>query len=237
MRKIICVTFPRSGHHLLVNLLLKYYSKDLNYLETSGDKTDTLCSRVLTAGDMHYCELYNHCKQIPCSDPKTNFQKTHDFDLSLQPSNDFFYIILYRNPLDSIVSHFNYYLHNNMSSFFASDVNFNRKGWEEFANKDIEFWKNFVKKWLVWKNDTNRIYVSYEELIKSPHISFINILKFINPNSKIDLNLLSALINRLNIEKKNNIKDFDYYNEGFFSDLEKKVKKEMDLLDLDLKFN
>lgn len=237
MRKITCVTFPRSGHHMLINVLLKYFSGNLNYLETGGDKTETMCVDVLTAGDLQYCEFYKHCEQIPCSNPKTNFQKNHDFGLKLPQTDKDFYIVLYRHPLESIVSIYNYYLNNNISALYASNINFNKEGWLAHANKSIILWKDFVKKWVVGKWSKNYLFMSYEEMVDFPLISFVNIINFIDPGKKIDLKLLNLAIKKLDISRRHDIKNFQYFDSNTFQNLEKMALEEIKSLGLDLKFN
>lgn len=237
MRKVICITFPRSGHHLLVNVILKYFSGNVEYSETKGEMAESLCQNVLTAGELQYCEFYNHCKQTPCSDPKTNFQKNHDFYLELQPSDEFFYIILYRHPLDSLVSLYNYCLLNTLDVFLGSGVNFNKTGWENFARENIIFWKNFVGKWIIGRRSKNKLFISYEELTDLPLISFINIIKFIDPGSAVNLELLESAIKKVGTSKRHDIRQFQYYHEGFFSELEKSALTELKLLGIDAKLN
>ena len=53
-KKILNVTFPRSGHHLLRQCLSLYF-KD----------------------DFHYCHYDHHCKSVPCTDPKNNMSKKY----------------------------------------------------------------------------------------------------------------------------------------------------------------
>lgn len=81
MRKKLFVTFPRSGHHLLMSMMQKYY----------GD-------------EMVYCENYSHCGQVWCPDPKTTVQKTHDLDLDVPTDLDVDYVIQMRNVRPAIES-------------------------------------------------------------------------------------------------------------------------------------
>jgi hypothetical protein len=73
-RKIPCVSFPRSGHHLLGRCLKQYFGRDF-----------------------HYCP--NVFRKAHFKDPKTNYQKNHDFDLSLPNTRAWYYVIQYRHPL------------------------------------------------------------------------------------------------------------------------------------------
>jgi len=88
-----CVTFSRSGYYLLLNLLLKYFSNNLNYTDTNGPDTYRVCKEILSAGNFHYC-----------ADIRTNFQKNHDLGLKLKKNQNFKYVIQFRHCLPSIVS-------------------------------------------------------------------------------------------------------------------------------------
>jgi hypothetical protein len=74
VRKKLIVSFPRSGHQLLVGMMQKYY----------GD-------------EMVYCEMYSHCGQVWCPDPETTVQRTHDLDLDVPIDLDVDYVIQLRN--------------------------------------------------------------------------------------------------------------------------------------------
>lgn len=62
MRKTYSISFPRSGHHWLADILRDYY----------GD-------------ELHYCESYKQPELIMEVCPTTNFQKYHDFKLDFDP--------------------------------------------------------------------------------------------------------------------------------------------------------
>jgi len=146
-----CVTFPRSGHHLLVNLLSKYFSRDINYHTSLGKNT-------FQAGGFYYCEAYRHCGKTPCINPKVNFQKNHDLGLKLKKNQNFKYVIQFRHYLPSIVSWYLLEVRRN----YLKDYN---QEWERFAKKNVVFWKNFIKKWILsTKNDKNIICLSYVNL-------------------------------------------------------------------------
>lgn len=237
MRKIICVTFPRSGHHLLTNALLKYYSKDLNFINTDGEKFNENQNVISAGNSFQYCEFYNHCKQIPCIDQNTNFQKNHDFGLKMDISDSQFYVILYRNPLESIVSLYKYALKSTYNNFLDCQFHFNREGWEYFAKYTIVYWKKFINKWVVGKNSANKLFLSYGELINYPMTSLINVIKFIKPEEEVDLKFLKLVVDKINFSKKNDIRDFEYYDRDFFAEIEREALDEIKSIGIDSKFN
>lgn len=77
-----CISYPRSGHHALVDVLRVYFGEALVYGEIYRDP-----AAILGAGD-----------------PPVNYQKNHDFDLQTPVLADRRYIVQVRNPLESIES-------------------------------------------------------------------------------------------------------------------------------------
>jgi len=134
LNKVCCITFPRSGHHLLVNCLLKYFSRDINYPATEGHLTFKQCRQVLHAGDFHYCEYYNHCKSIPCTDPTVNFQKYHDIHMGFEFDRAKKFVIQYRHPIETIVSYYNFLILT--SKELGMCIEDNEKNWSNFIYTD-----------------------------------------------------------------------------------------------------
>lgn len=80
-----CISYPRSGHHALVDVLRGYFSDDFVYGEIYRDPGATLSSLANV--------------------PRINYQKNHDFDLNTDPAaTDRQYLVQVRNPLESIES-------------------------------------------------------------------------------------------------------------------------------------
>jgi hypothetical protein len=238
MEKTVFITFPRSGHHLVVNVLIKYFSKNTKHREILGNQTRLYCKNTIAAGKLHYCEYYNHCQSTPCSDSKTNLQKNHDFGLNEGIDNNYRYIILYRHPLDAVVSWYRFFVEGSfLEKIFGIFINDKKESWQDFSKKAIIFWKNFIKKWLYQTHIEHKLLMSYEEIIETPIISFINVLKFIDPDSEINLLLLKKCIEDSNIARKNDIKKAYHYDKKFFAVIEKEALNEIKDLGLELKFN
>jgi len=236
-KKIQLVTFPRSGHHLVVNVLLKYFSGNINFPITDGKKTDTECTEIIRAGGINYCEFYNHCQKTPCTDQTVNLQKNHDFNLSLANEENNRYIILIRNPLESLVSFFNFFLDLPIKqSIINGNVILDKKGWEDFATKEILFWKDFSNKWILNNRKVNFLFFTYEEILRNPLTSFICMMKFINHTLDIDIEFLQSIIKQMNIENKSILTNFIFYEESFFKKLENSVKEEIKILNMEYYF-
>jgi hypothetical protein len=76
-----CITYPRSGHHALTQVLSAYF----------GD-------------NFYYCEMYRDCPLVIGPTTPTNWQKNHDFGLTTPVLPERNYIVQVRNPLESIES-------------------------------------------------------------------------------------------------------------------------------------
>lgn len=182
---------PRSGHHLLVNLI------------------QDVANRL--GLPFSYCEYYNHfnertrhanvskqtCAQDPC-DMNCMLMKTHDFELdattvipiwktNIKITAERPYIVLYRD--DPLVQMEAWYRHFMSNSKAASDTPYDPETddyskFPEFYKKHRPYYDKFVQKWikLPYKN---MIISTYNELVSntvrvllralcvvySPHIS------------------------------------------------------------------
>ena len=229
MKKIECVCFPRSGHHVLANVLFKYFSGNIDFMEFYGDQTRVLCNKVISAGDFYYCACDAHCNNFPCIDKRTNFQKHHDYNLELGMKDGFKYILMYRDPLETLVSLYNYHLKKPYDYFFGEKVEDTSEGWEFFAKLAIEYWKGFIDKWIFEKNinDGDVLFIDYTEIIGRPFSTFFNIIRFIAPDEKVDTKLLREAIIKMNISRKSDVRKFKYYNKSFFDEIRDKVSREL----------
>jgi hypothetical protein len=226
--KVISVSFPRSGHHLLADCLAQYFSRNFSI--------STHRKKQVRAGDFFYCEPYNHCQNIPCIDKRVNYQKSHDFSLDLDNDGRYKYIVQFRDPIESIVS---LYLLETSPDYWkwkekvdrASYVEDTKESWINFANRNIIYWKKFVNKWIDESKKENVIVISYEELLSNPKKAIIKALKFIMSEPVIDENFLEKVISNKKIGKKSDIKKFKYYDQSFFDYLRRLVKDELVNLD------
>ena len=141
MKKIRCITYPKSGQHLLFESLLKYFSGDINY---NAEKRRDNDGQVIRAGEMVFCEKGLHCSDVPCSCPETNFQIMHD--THILPENDptANYIFLYRHPLMSTFSYYNY------GEDLDADTCL------ELIEGRINDWKRWVHKWIINNNHSSK---------------------------------------------------------------------------------
>ncbi|MBL9119096.1 MAG: sulfotransferase domain-containing protein [Phycisphaerae bacterium] len=144
-----CVSFPRSGHHLLEGLLLRYFGEQ----------------------GMRYCEQYAHPERRLDLDPETRFQKNHDFDLDTPIRSDRQYIVQIRYPLDSLVSLFKL----NVKQSGLPDT---PAAWTNFAINKIGYWMRFYKKWVLDHVD-RRLVVNYADLVDEPVAMLTQVVCFL----------------------------------------------------------
>jgi tetratricopeptide (TPR) repeat protein len=223
MDKIACISFPRSGHHLLTNILMKYFSQDVSYKEIE-DSTE--CSAVYQAGALFYCEYYDHCQTHPCSDFRTNFQKNHDFHLDLECQFEK-QLIQIRHPIESIISYYKY----------CYGINeYSKNDWQHFAQEKASYWKKFVHKWVIQNDCKNSKVLIYNDILNSPAETISNIVSFMEPKDCINYDLIQKIVRSLNIKRKTNINEFVFYDESFLSDIEYSLEFEMQYLKMDLLF-
>lgn len=191
------ISYPRSGHHILMACLKDYF----------GDR-------------MHYCEYYTHCQTTPCPEggSEINIQKSHDNQLDEIISPTKRYILQYRNPIKSLVSQcYNHekYVWNKESTF---------EEWETFSNYKMELWEGFMKKWAQGNKEYNLLHLLYEDFLTDPKNFLEKTIKYINPTEVLDSSKLDKILKERKIEPKRNIEDFHHYNKEHFDFLEGKVE-------------
>lgn len=234
LKKTNAVSFPRSGHHLLVNCLTKYFSGNLSFENTHGTEST---NQIIHANNLHYCDYYKHCRQVPCSDEQVNFQKNHDFGLFVAHEQKQFklnqeefkkdnrknYIIQYRElPVDSAVSEYNRRIEN--ASFFKAKINDSPDFFSAFNSDFLEYWRRFINKWVL-NPPKNAIVFSYEDLISDPFATLSRVITFLS-DDEIDVAWLKQVISTMDISKKHSIQHFKYFD-PYLSELNLKAHKNL----------
>ena len=213
-RKIINVTFPRSGNSLFRWMLAKYFAKEVfKGVSSPSSSLKNLRRGKIVAGKFHFCGVYLHCKCCPCIDFRTNFQKTHDFNLKLPNTSLWSYIIQYRQPIESIISKYELMVK-------EDKIVYDEEKWKEFASDEIIRWKKFVSKWVINNKTSKKFFIPYHKLMEDPVNIMSQVISFINPDEGIDRELLHKIINCEEIRNRRNITDFKYYDEFFLRNIE-----------------
>jgi len=269
---IQCVSIPRSGHHLLVDTLLKYYSGDIDFSINQGLKgtnPQNYCEPI-RAGDFCYCAFYKCCQSVPCAKGTTNCQKNHDLDLDLEYNPEWKYIIQYRAPLQFLTSFYNWrFVSAKIRNYTAVDskeewLNFIghkamvrhtfkkflkgrysffkllrrcvfrlRQSFMTLTPTKLIYWKKFVYKWILDGKKTNRYVLNYDRLIGEPMTVMKEVVHFISPSEEIDGELLQKIIDKLDVRRRNDFKEFKYYDEEHFKKFEGMVSGEIEQLGLE----
>ncbi|NBC05166.1 MAG: hypothetical protein GVY20_15900 [Bacteroidetes bacterium] len=227
MLKVQGVSFPRSGHHLLAYCLEQYFGKEFGY-----------CNDVFRIHQFQESWI--------------TYQKNHDFDLDLPIDHKMRYLIQYRHPLESLVSWYKWEVDNGitaeMNYGWRPQVNKyvplwnlyahrnTQKRWMNFLNIRIPFWSKFGQKWIISNHHPSTCWVNYSDLIRAPFITISGVISFFDPEAELDEEKLQKIITHLEIRPRNDITEFEFYNERSFRKIEKSLKHKMNLADIQALF-
>lgn len=203
MDYVVHVSFPRSGHHALVR-----------------------CMMDLLPDELNYCDYYRHCRQVPCSDPATNYQKTHDFDLDLPVDDGLKYVVQIRNPLEAISSWYEYKFKDPYTRSGESGwkkqldrwvLRDTRWHWRFFFNQKLGYWERFVEKWSGRVGRPNVLLLTYHEFVGDTSATLRRVLQFAGAETPVSDQQLRKVVQEHRVEKRRNLADFRYFNREKFS--------------------
>ena len=198
------ISFPRSGHHMLIRKITEYFSSISNtdvcikHHSRKASNTDT------DKNSFVYCEYYNACQTIPCIDKRCNFQKSHDFTLDLPLNTEQQYIVQIRSPIDSITSLFELSLKTGW--YNLEDT---QKCWELFFDNQLDFYKKFYNKWVAQKKNNIDIFW-YDSFLENPEPHLVRAIELLNNQHSIDMELIEKLCEDISL--LSNHKKFRYYS-------------------------
>jgi hypothetical protein len=215
---------PRSGHHLLAQLLVEYYGSELRYCEFYGD------------GDA--C-----CHSIPCRLPfepllgnRLFMQKSHDVGFKDPVDVPGQYIVQYRHPIPRMQSNFDHNIH----------VTGRPDTWERFvsfAEAETAYFIRFWDRWIRTRKRTrDTCVVSYEDLVGEPRETLQRVIHFIDgPDANDDAAMERALsVMRVpsgsSVERDHvavrNAREYRHFDEALYRSLEERVYAACPELDL-----
>lgn len=173
-KKVIFVSFPRSGHHLLTDMIIDIHDS-------------------VTQTSHNYCEYYNCCNVSPCAYGKI-FCKNHDFDLKLQTNDEYFYVIQYRlSSYEQLQAYYNYSVKH---AGYKGTI-------EKFIENQKKYYWGWMAKWVTdTMNYKNFYFLNYESLVENPKKHIKNLCKHLF-NKKIDSELIKNVIAKKDISYKN----------------------------------
>ncbi|MCG3178664.1 MAG: hypothetical protein BIFFINMI_00992 [Phycisphaerae bacterium] len=200
------VSFPRSGHHVLVDTLRDYFGDALGY-----------------------CEFAGGCGCRPCPDPRTNLQKDHDFDLGV-PDDGRPFLVQFRHPLPALVSWYGFELR----AAGVREGNEPVGQWRDFARAKLDFWRRWMMRWVLCAPRPRSATIAYERLCDDSAASLSAAIGlFIDP-ARIDAARVQAVARRARLRPLHRLSDFRHYDPAFFRELQSKVADEIRAAGLEL---
>ncbi len=214
------VSYPRSGHHMLEDVLRGYF--DCRF---------------------RYCERYNTCGQRPCVDPHTTLQKDHDFLSTVPTDGPSDYLIQYRHPLYSIPSHYEHEFRDGTYRCRPEKRQFrngirpgdpeSREAWLTYAVHELELWKKWVTKWVIDNDNPRAFYLPYEDVMRDPAGRLADVISFLCPGHVVDETRLGRIITNMCRHTPRKLSAFKHYDESFFRSLERRAADEIDAVGLE----
>lgn len=202
------VSWPRSGHHLLVRLLIGYFGPRFGYCEYHGPSAT---------------KEWPCCGHFPCRKRGTiSMSKNHDFELDSPIPTDVPIIVQWREPLAAIQSEFELAHkagHPDTAAAFAI-----------FAEKRAAKYRAFVGRWLESPIE-GRLGVEYDELVTDPWSILTSALALWGELEPEPGRLASAIasVPHVSVQNRNvvvrdqagvraerKVEDFRYYDEALF---------------------
>jgi len=168
IRNTLFVTFPRSGHTLLMDCLQEYFGEE-----------------------MRYCENYHHCNTVPCLDPATNVQKTHDFDLGVKQEGQLI-IVQTRAKPDALQSWFE------LRCKWDPD-NVGDWMYPEFIREKGLFYDRWMMKWCTGGSFP---VITYEWFMTHPEMAIAKAVILLTDDVKVDRSKISDIVEKMDIKPR-----------------------------------
>ena len=215
MDSVIGISWPRSGHHMLVRLLSHYFGAGFGYCE-------------FHAGHPNVAGLTECCKTVPCAHRDVvHLTKNHDFDLTTPQLDGQKYLIQYRDFVPSTVSNFELYVRSGQED---SELSFRK-----FASMEFTRYKAFVDKWVSSDFARQHLVMHYNALTQTPTEELAKVVRLIDPHTPVDSDRITAAVQQIDgeriergtikplqgvgVHKARDISQFRYYKVGLFEDL------------------
>ena len=224
-----CDVPSRSGHHLLAKCLRDYW----------GER-------------FRYCEWYGHCRRSPCSNLKTNWQKNHEFQLSLLRVPERRYVVQYRHPIEGIVSWYLWELKWGIPAdrngllktrilrkipkwpSIARLLNPDSEArWHEVFWLKLDFWKEFVCKWVIDNTYHNAYLLPYDRFTSQGEREVKSVIRFVCPETVVDEVKIERIVAQHGFSRTKSIGHFRYYDAKLIRQVEDDVREEMALLGIE----
>lgn len=206
MDYVIGVSWPRSGHHLLVRLLKIYFGPDFGYCDFYGGVKDC-------------------CKTVPCRRRgEIVLTKSHDFDRKLPQLRKQKYLVQYREFIPSVVSNFELHVRNGAADTLES--------FRKFASTEFDRYQLFVQKWVSSPFGQTQLVIRYEDLLNDTEGCLAETVLYLCPGVELDrAKLRQALekvdgerieqghvqrLNKVGVHPARRIEEFRHYRPALF---------------------
>lgn len=210
-RKFVSVSLPRSGHHLLMRILDRYFQERF-----------------------HYCEFYtidDCCKAIPCvrqhGKEAIFVQKTHDFEFETPILPSQAYLVQVRHIVPQILSHFDYWARDPRSTDRDSIDCF-----RSFAVDRLRYYKSFFERWVYGATAGNVKLVVYDRILSRPIDEIAGVAGFVLGHARLDLSRLIGAIDEAHIAPQNDFRGHRYYETEIVRFIENEASREIEFLGL-----
>ena len=211
MDHVVGISWPRSGHHLLVRLLGLYFGDEFVYCDP-------------------YAEKPGCCGTIPCRHRHTvTFTKSHDFQLDVKQVKGLKYLVQYRQFTSSVVSDFELHvLHGGENSM---------RGFQRFASIEFDRYLAFLEKWVFSDFVAEQFLLDYERLVACPAAVLAEVVTYFAPGLVPDQKRIAWAVSVVDGEKvedgkltqkkgsgvhaNRDVRHFRFYDPELFATLEK----------------
>lgn len=213
VRMLFSKSMPRSGHHLLAQMLGEYYGAAWAYCEFYG------------GGD-------ECCHTIPCVQPfqpllqnRLFLQKSHDFQFTDPLDQSGAYIVQYRHPIPRLQSNYD---HNRQITGHSDTWDY----FVRFAEAETTYFIRFWDKWLRTPH-SHTFALVYEELMGDPMDAMKRLLRFIDADVDVQAEALeralavmtmpSGSTRRKERPETRDVTSYRHYDREFYERLEARV--------------
>jgi len=215
MRHVMGVSWPRSGHHMLVRLLQLYFGPAFHYCE-------------FHVGHPDHPDIERCCREAPCRHrDRIHFTKNHDFDLGLPQIPGQPYIIQYRDFAHSTVSEFETFVR---AGGEDSAESFRRHVSEKFGR-----YRDFMAKWVEADFARGQLLLRYDAVLADPQAALNRAVRLFEPRAEPDAARLAhavanvdgqkierrevTLLPRSGVHADRDLRDFRYYDPALFEQI------------------
>lgn len=168
------VSWPRSGHHLLVRLLQAVLGEAFGYCQ-------------------HYHTSAACCGRLPCTRPDIHLSKSHDFtgDLPRDPCRH--HLVQWRDFLPSVVSDFELVVRGGGED--------SRAAFLDHASHRFGAWAAFRARWVEWGEAQGQLVLRYEDLVADPGRALGRMLAALAPGMDVSPARIAAATARVDGER------------------------------------